>query len=119
MKNLIYINACMKSGSRTQRIATPVIEELSKKYKVETIDLRKNIYPVVDNYILEDRNQGIVPPEHVSIARKIAAADRIVIAAPFWEMELSKRPQSFLREHVSLRSDLRQQRQGMLGPLQG
>ena len=53
MKNLIYINACMKSGSRTQRIATPVIEELSKKYRVETIDLRKSIYPVVDNSILE------------------------------------------------------------------
>ena len=101
MKNLIYINACMKSGSRTQRIATPVIEELRKKYKVETIDLRKNIYPVVDNYILEDRNQGIVPPEHVSIARKIAAADRIVIAAPFWDMSFPSALKVFF-ENMSL-----------------
>lgn len=30
MKNLIYINACMRAGSRTRRIATPIIEELSK-----------------------------------------------------------------------------------------
>ena len=38
------------------------------------------------NNTLEDRNQGIVPPEHVALAKKILAADRIVIAAPFWDM---------------------------------
>ena len=44
MKNLIYINACMRASSRTQRIATPIIEELRKRYKVETVDLTKNLY---------------------------------------------------------------------------
>ena len=92
MKELIYINACMRAGSRTSRIATPVIEELRKKYKVETIDLTRNIYPVMDNHTLENRNQGIVPPEHVSIAKKIAAADRIVIA-PVLGHEFPERPQ--------------------------
>lgn len=86
MKNLVYINACMRAGSRTRRIATPIVEELRKRYNVETVDLTKNLYPVADNYTLEDRNQGIVPPEHVALANKIAAADRIVIAAPFWDM---------------------------------
>ena len=55
MKNLIYINACMRAGSRTQRIAAPIIEELRKRYNVETIDLTKNLYPVVDNYTMEER----------------------------------------------------------------
>lgn len=32
MKNLIYINACMRAGSRTRRIATPIVEELRKRY---------------------------------------------------------------------------------------
>ena len=86
MKNLIYINACMRAGSRTLRIATPIIEELRKRYKVETVDLTKNLYPAADNYTLEDRNQGIVPQEHVALAKRIAAAGRIVIAAPFWDM---------------------------------
>ena len=86
MKNLIYINACMREGSRTQMIATPIIDELRKRYEVETVDLTKNLYPAADNHTLEDRNQGIVPSEHVALARKIAAADRIVIAAPFWDM---------------------------------
>ena len=101
MKNLIYINACMRAGSRTQRIATPIIEELRKNYNVETIDLTKNLYPVADNCTLEDRNQGIVPPEHVALAKKIAAADRIVIAAPFWDMSFPSALKVFF-ENMSL-----------------
>ena len=101
MKNLIYINACMRAGSRTQRIATPIVEELRKRYNVETVDLTKNLYPVADNYTLEDRNQGIVPPEHVALAKKIAAADRIVIAAPFWDMSFPSALKVFF-ENMSL-----------------
>ena len=101
MKNLIYINACMRAGSRTRRIATPIIEELRKRYNVETVDLTKNLYPVADNYTLEDRNQGIVPPEDVTLAKKIAAADRIVIAAPFWEMSFPSALKVFF-ENMSL-----------------
>ena len=101
MKNLIYINACMRAGSRTRRIATPIIEELRKRYKVETVDLTKNMYPVADNYTLEDRNQGIVPPEHDALAKRIAAADRIVIAAPFWDMSFPSALKVFF-ENMSL-----------------
>ena len=101
MKKLIFIDACMRAGSRTQRIATPIIEELSKRYNVETVDLTKNLYPVANNYTLEDRNQGIVPPEHVALAKKIAAADRIVIAAPFWDMSFPSALKVFF-ENMSL-----------------
>ena len=101
MKNLIYINACMRAGSRTRRIATPIVEELRKRYKVETVDLTKNLYPVANNCTLEDRNQGIVPPEHVALAKKIAAADRIVIAAPFWDMSFPSALKVFF-ENMSL-----------------
>ena len=97
MKKLIFIDACMRAGSRTKRIARPIIAELSKKYSVETVDLTKNIYPVADNYTLEDRNQGVVPAEHVAIANKISAADRIVIAAPFWDMSFPSALKVFRR----------------------
>ena len=39
MKKLIFIDACMRAGSRTRRIATPIIAELGKRYSVETVDL--------------------------------------------------------------------------------
>lgn len=101
MKNLIYINACMRAGSRTQRIATPIIEELHKRYNVEIVDLTKNLYPVANNQTLEDRNLGIVPPGHVALAKKIAAANRIVIAAPFWDMSFPSALKVFF-ENMSL-----------------
>ena len=101
MKKLIFIDACMRAGSRTRRIATPIIAELDKSYYVETVDLTKNIYPVADNYTLEDRNQGVVPEEHVDLAKRIAAADRIVIAAPFWDMSFPSALKVFF-ENMSL-----------------
>ena len=101
MKKLIFIDACMRTGSRTKRIARPIIAELRKKYSVETVDLTKNIYPVADNYTLEDRNQGVVPEEHVDLAKRIAAADRIIIAAPFWDMSFPSALKVFF-ENISL-----------------
>ena len=86
MKTLVYINACMRAGSKTKKIADRIIDELASRYRIETIDLTASEYPVVHNGILEDRNKGIVPEEHVGLARQIASADRIVIAAPFWDM---------------------------------
>ena len=101
MKKLIFIDACMRAGSRTRRIASPIIAELRKNYSVETVDLTRNIYPVADNHTLEDRNQGIVPAGHVELAKKIAEADRIVIAAPFWDMSFPSALKVFF-ENMSL-----------------
>ena len=101
MKKLIFIDACMRAGSRTKRIADPIIAELGKSYSVETVDLTKNIYPVADNYTLEDRNQGVVPEEHIDLAKRIAAADRIAIAAPFWDMSFPSALKVFF-ENMSL-----------------
>ena len=101
MKKLIFIDACMRAGSRTRRIATPIIAELGMRYSVETVDLTRNIYPVADNYTLEDRNQGVVPAEDVDLAKRIAAADRIVIAAPFWDMSFPSALKVFF-ENMSL-----------------
>ena len=101
MKKLIFIDACMRAGSRTRRIASPIMAELRKKYSIETVYLTGNIYPVADNHTLEDRNQGIVPAEHVELAKKIAEADRIVIAAPFWDMSFPSALKVFF-ENMSL-----------------
>ena len=101
MKKVIFIDACMRAGSRTRRIASPIIAELGKRYSVETVDLTKNIYPVADNYTLEDRNQGIIPAEHVDLAKRIAAAARIVVAAPFWDMLFPSALKDFF-ENMSL-----------------
>ena len=101
MKTLIFIDACMRAGSRTRRIAEPIITELSKSYSVETVDLTKDTYPVADNYTLENRNQGVVPEADIELAKRIASADRIVIAAPFWDMSFPSALKVFF-ENMSL-----------------
>lgn len=101
MKTLIFIDACIRAGSRTRRIAEPIITELSKSYSVETVDLTKNTYPVADNYTLENRNQGVVPEADIELAKRIASADRIVIAAPFWDMSFPSALKVFF-ENISL-----------------
>lgn len=101
MKNIIFIDACMRAGSRTKRIAERIIEELSGRYCIETIRLGEAEYPVVDNRILEERNNGTVPKAHAELAGRIAAADRIVIAAPFWDMSFPSALKVFF-ENMSL-----------------
>ena len=101
MKNIIFIDACMRAGSRTKRIAERIIEELSGRYCIETIRLGEAEYPVVDNRILEERNNGTVPKAHAELAGRIAAADRIIIAAPFWDMSFPSALKVFF-ENMSL-----------------
>lgn len=101
MKRLFYIDSCLRYGSNTKRIADALIDRLSERYEVETVKLSDYDFPVVKNGILNDRNNGIVPEEYVNIARKIAAADRLVISAPFWDMSFPSALKVFL-ENMSL-----------------
>lgn len=55
----------------------------------------------MNNDILNDRNNGYVPEDYVEIARKIADADRLVIAAPFWDMSFPSALKVFF-ENMSL-----------------
>ena len=101
MKRLFYIDSCLRYGSNTKKIADALLDRLSERYEVETVKLSDYDFPVVKNGILNDRNNGIVPEEYVNIARKIAAADRLVISAPFWDMSFPSALKVFI-ENMSL-----------------
>ncbi len=86
-RKLILIDACMRDiDSRTRRILEPIEAELGKRYEIEHIRLDGEDYAAVGRKILSERARGYVPAENVAMAQRIAAADRIVIAAPFWDM---------------------------------
>ena len=89
MKKLLYIDSCIRGElSRTKRIAAPIIEKLSERYDVETITINDlDLKPVQFD---ENRRRagGIVSEEAVCWANKIKNAERIVIAAPFWDMSI-------------------------------
>ena len=109
MAKLVFIDATMREGSRTRRIARPLVDELGKRYDIETIRLDGAGFPAVDSRILHDRDSGIVPEEYAGMARRIAAADRIVIAAPFWDMSFPSGLKVFIENmslfHITFDSD--------------
>lgn len=89
MKKLLYIDSCIrKELSRTKRIATPIIEKLSERYDVETITINDLKLAPVQFEENRRRAGGTVSEEAVCWANKIKNADRIVIAAPFWDMSI-------------------------------
>ena len=87
MKKLLYIDACIRdTESRTKRIAEPVVEALKEKYDVRTLCLNELELSIVKKDLIKQRNNGIIDKEVISWAESIRDADRIVIAAPFWDM---------------------------------
>ena len=88
MDKLIIIDACVREDeSRTRRIAEPVISALSKRYEVTRYNLPEmdRLTPR-DPVLFKERGEGDIPAWAVQAAKDIADADRILIAAPFWDM---------------------------------
>ncbi len=102
MQKLILIDACMRDGeSRTRRILEPLMSELGKRYEIETVVLDGEDYQAVGRRVLAERGEGHVPETIAEQARRLAAADRILIAAPFWDMSFPAILKVFI-ENMSL-----------------
>ena len=87
MKTLVVIDACVRqSDSRTLRIAEPIIEALSKRYKVIRYDLPEMDIVPLNPGLFAERGLGEIPSWAKEAATAIAKADHILIAAPFWDM---------------------------------
>lgn len=97
MKKLLYIDACIRDEqSRTKRIATPIIEALKQKYEVQTLVINDLDLSIVKKELITKRNNGDIEPQVMSWAESVRDADRIVIAAPFWDMSIPAALKNFL-----------------------
>ena len=102
MKKLVVIDACIREEeSRTRRIAEPVIAALAKRYEIKRYDLTQMQIAPLTPRTYADRAAGIIPEWALEAARTVAAADRILIAAPFWDMSFPAVLKTFF-EHISL-----------------
>ena len=97
MKKLLYIDACIRDEqSRTKRIATPIVEALKQKYEVQTLVINDLDLRIVKKELITKRNNGDIDPQVMSWAESVRDADRIVIAAPFWDMSIPAALKNFL-----------------------
>lgn len=101
MERLLVIDSCMRPESRTRKILEAAKEALASRYEIESIDVNAaGLLPITPE-VLAERTSGIVPEPIVALARKIAAADRLVVAAPFWDMSFPAVLKTFF-ENMSL-----------------
>lgn len=91
-KQILFVNACVRPGSRTLRIARHILSLLDGD--VSEICLEKeisagNIAPL-DNSFIEYRQKcslsGRFEDKRFSCAKMFAEADAIAIAAPYWDL---------------------------------
>ncbi|MGM9785981.1 MAG: NAD(P)H-dependent oxidoreductase [Candidatus Cryptobacteroides sp.] len=101
MEKLIIIDSCMRKESRTRLILGAAKDVLCSRYDIETIDVNALALPPVNPQTLKERTAGVVPEKTQAIARKIASADRIVVATPFWDMSFPSVLKAFF-ENMSL-----------------
>ena len=84
----LYIDACVRADSRTRRLADCLLSQLGGK--IETLRLETLSFPAVDEAFLDRRyaliDAGRLDAPDFALARQFAAASRIVIAAPYWDL---------------------------------
>ena len=85
---VLFINACVRSESRTRRLAEKLLLKLGEPY--EEICLEHVCFPVVnEDYLLERDlliSEGDFQNPMFDLARQFSEAPAIVIAAPYWDL---------------------------------
>lgn len=83
---ILYINACVRRESRTERLAKALLEKLGEYKEIKLTE--ENIRPL-NTESLEKRTElgmlGKFDDPIFSYAREFAEASEIVIAAPYWD----------------------------------
>lgn len=88
MKEILFINACVRTESRTKMLADYLLSKLEGNITV--IDLQKENIAGWSRERLETREKALAEGNMnhpiLKFAHQFAAADQIVIAAPYWDL---------------------------------
>ena len=94
MKNILYINACVKRDveSRTNLLAQTYLKKSleTQDCRLSTVNLEDTMMQPLSGKLLAEREKAIANNDFsdasFDLARNFAAADEVVIAAPYWDM---------------------------------
>ena len=88
MDNILLINACVRPGSRTLELAQTLLARMDGH--VQEVRLQELSLPVLDLQNMKKRDQAAKENDFsdpiFDAAKQFAAADVIVIAAPYWDL---------------------------------
>ncbi|MBR2273670.1 MAG: NAD(P)H-dependent oxidoreductase [Alphaproteobacteria bacterium] len=85
---ILFINACVRPQSRTKRLANYILQKMEHDVK-ELVLEKENIIPL-NHKTLERRTKlassGNFDDPIFDLAKDFAAAKKIIIAAPYWDL---------------------------------
>ncbi len=85
---VLYVNACVRKESRTERLAKALLKRLGSEY--EEVKLAGEKLQPLSEEMLDRRTELIERREYSDpmfrLARQFQKADEIVIAAPYWDL---------------------------------
>ena len=97
---ILYVNACVRKDSRTKRLADRLLEKLNDT--VEEVKLSEISFPTVDQDFLVHRDELIASGDFddplFALARQFAAADVIVVAAPYYDLSFPASLKQYLEQ---------------------
>ena len=85
---ILFINACVREGSRTKRLADALLSKLDGEVRERC--LKDVVFPIADEAFLQKRDE-LLSKENFDdpmfdLANEFKDADTIVIAAPYWDL---------------------------------
>lgn len=88
MEKILFVNACVRENSRTLALSKTVLEKWNNEYT--EVNLQKMSLQPLKRERLEKRENlalhGNFSDKMFDLAKEFAAADKIVIAAPYWDL---------------------------------
>jgi FMN-dependent NADH-azoreductase len=93
VKNALYVDCCIRGAeSRTRKLAQSFFSALGPEYEVERLYLPEENLAYFSGEYFAQRERLIAAGEldhpRFRYARQFAAADLIVMAAPFWDLSI-------------------------------
>ena len=87
MKPILWVDACIREGSRTRELALAYLEARGQAY--QHLDLSSLDIKPINEARLKEREallaKGAFDDEFFALARQFAEAEEIVISAPFYD----------------------------------
>ena len=105
MKKLLFIDACVNRGiSRTEQLAQTLLKEMNQngEYEIETLNLEDEdlkLFTGKESALRESLTRaGNFEGPLFTYAKQFAAADRIFVAAPYWDFSFPARMKCYLEQ---------------------
>ena len=105
MKKILFIDACVNRGiSRTEQLAQALLKEMNqnREYEIETLNLEDEDLKLFTGKesALRDllTRAGNFEGPLFTYAKQFATADRIVVAAPYWDFSFPARMKCYLEQ---------------------